>query len=256
MGDATSPSPGATTSVGTSRLATPRTAALPPQQGPLSVSPGSADAPESPPGKRPHGPRTQGFALPSVSWRNLPGGRIALVVAVASFLITGWILAGRQTGQAVHVSVGAVSCTGAKVRPADSNGAAATITPRPGMRCVVPVELTNSGAFSVRVTRVIVPTLGPRGTATVRARQASGGKPSKAESNANAVFAFSERLAPGQSTTVKIVLAYRPGGCTSKGELLLPHFPVLNTRALGVNSRVLPDAPLALAHTTGDACGR
>jgi len=252
MGDGSTPSQGTTTPVETPTLTTPNLTTLPLQKGPQTHSLG-APGPTSPPSKA----RTKGFALPSVSWRNLPGGRIALAVAVVSFLITGWILAGRQTGQAVNVSFGPVSCTGAKIHPTGADEPVPTIGPRPGMRCVVPVKLTNGGAFDVEVTRAILPTLGPDGTATVRARQVDGAKPVKGESGTDAVFRVSERLAPGESTTIRVILDYREGGCTTKGEpMLLPHFPVLNTRALAVNSRVLPDLPLAFAHTTADPCGR
>ncbi len=107
------------------------------------------------------------------------------------------------------------------------------------------------------MTRAILPALGPDGTATVRARQVDGAKPVKGESGTDAVFRVSERLAPGESTTIRVILDYRESGCTAKGEpMLLPHFPVLNTRALAVNSRVLPDLPLAFAHTTAEPCGR
>jgi|GEM_PF-5165089 len=247
MGDAAMPSQGTTTSVATPTGATP-----PSQHGPYSVTLGLPD-----PGTPPTKVRTKGFALPSVSWRNLPGGRIALVVAVVSFLITGWILAGRQTGQAVHVSIGEITCTGAKVHTPGGDGQPPTITPRAGMRCVLPVKLTNDGAFEVRVTRAILPTLGPEGTATVRARQVDGAKPDRSESGLDAVFSVSERLAPGESTTLKVVLDYREGGCVAKGDpLVLPHVPVLNTRALAVNSRVQPDSPVAFAHTTAEACTR
>lgn len=247
MGDAAMPSQGTTTSVGTPTGATP-----PSQHGPYSVALGLPD-----PGTPPPKVRTKGFALPSVSWRSLPGGRIALVVAVVSFLITGWILAGRQTGQAVHVTLGVKYCIGAKIHPTGGDEPVPTINPRPGMRCVVPVKLTNDGAFEVQVTRVILPALGPEGTATARARQVDGAKPVKGESGLDAVFSVSERLAPGESTTLKVVLDYREGGCVAKGDqLLLPHFPVLNTRALAVNSRVQPDSPVAFAHTTAEPCGR
>lgn len=223
--------------------------------GPAEPTPPDQTAPEESAPEQSAAPK--GFGLLSVNWRNIPGGRIALVLAVASFLITAWLVVGHQAGQAVSISYGKVACSGAKVRlePAGEDGVATpTISPRAGMRCSIPVRLTNNSPFDVRVTQVMVPGVGPRSHATVVVPSFGHHKPTQ-DSGVDAVFRVSEPLAPGASTTLHLVVQHRATGCVVKGEVLeLAGFPTLDTRAFGVNSRVVAPGAVAVKGTSAEAC--
>ena len=151
--------------------------------------------------------------------KRMPGGRIALAVAVLCALATGWGITGRQMGQSVEVTQGDVTCTGTKLatRPAGPDD---TPTPtmwlKPGMRCVLPVHLRNTGALGVSLTSLRLPLMGPRGGAAVQVTHVGHAKAEKDQ--IDGVYPLSRSLAAGEELTLRVVFVFRKDGCTDAGD--------------------------------------
>lgn len=187
--------------------------------------------------------------------KRMPGGRIALAVAVLCALGTGWGITGRQMGQSVEIARGDVTCTGTKLatRPVGPDD---TPTPTmwlvPGMRCVLPVHLRNTGAMSVGLTSLRIPIMGPRGGAAVQVTHVGHARAEKDQ--IDGVYRLERSLDAGAELTLQVVFVFRKGGCTDGGTMWIENAPAVGARALGIGSTVRAGGLLAFRGTAASTC--
>lgn len=190
--------------------------------------------------------------------RSVPGGRIAVVVAVVLIAGFAWYLAARQSAHALDVTYGHLECTVGHVHrvpvtPEDGDRVTAPSLPvQPGQRCVLPVTVTNRGLASVRLTAAGLPALGPGTDQAIHVRSVGRSRPEG--EHGHGWVALDHRLAPGASTTLRLELRYRAGGCTDGHQVTLTDLPTLNTTAWGLRQTVHPGLTLVLRGSAATAC--
>lgn len=143
----------------------------------------------------------------------------AVVVAVLGLsALVGWRVTAADVRDDVSVTwTGPIDCEGTTVEDLasdNSEDALQIVRLRAGMRCVLPFRVTNDSRFTVDVTRIRIPYVGPAAAAAVHVPRLDGDEPIRAKA-LDAVFGVDERLAPGRSHEWEIVFLYRPGGCSS-----------------------------------------
>ena len=183
-------------------------------------------------------------------FKRMPGGRIALAVAVVCALGTGWGITGRQMGQSVEVTQGELACSGTRLatRPAGPDDTPTpTMWVQPGMRCVLPVHLRNAGALGVGLTSLRLPLMGPEGETAVQVTHVGHAKAQQDE--IDGVYRLSRSLAAGEEVTLQIVFVFRKGGCTDKGTTWIENVPAVGARALAIGSTVRATGHLAFHGT-------
>lgn len=163
-------------------------------------------------------------------------GVVTAVLALAALL--AWHLVAAQAREAVNVRwSGPVECAGTvveSVRPEGTTQEIQAIRLREGMRCTLPVGVTNDSRFAVRVTRVNLPYMGPEGGAAVQVRELDG-LPWARSRSVDAVFRPDRPLEPDETAELEVVFEFRapPQGCTSRGLLRIEGLPRVTVLALG-----------------------
>jgi hypothetical protein len=152
-----------------------------------------------------------------------------------------------------------VTCEGTTVRSVrspDGDGRIQVMAARRGMRCALPVRVTNDSRFAVTVTRVRLPLMGPGAGAAVQVRRLGGREPLKPRA-VDAIFRVDETLAPGAAYDVSVVFEFRapPEGCDSPGATTgLPEFPQVTVLALGRAGAVRSDRTIGFRGTADSDC--
>lgn len=160
------------------------------------------------------------------------------MAVLALLALLAWHVLAAQARDAVTVAWdGPVECSGTTVDSARSggeDGPVQAIRLREGMRCTLPVSVTNESRFPVQVTRVHLPYMGPDGGAAVQVRELDG-LPWARSRSVDAVFRPDRPLARGESYEFEVVFEFRspPQGCTSRGLLGIGGLPRVTVLALG-----------------------
>jgi hypothetical protein len=172
------------------------------------------------------------------------GLRRAAVVAVVVLAVLGllailaWRVAASEARKSVTVAWnGPVTCEGTTVEPhrPDEGEEYPAISLREGMRCSLPVRVTNEGRIDVKVTRVRLPLMGPGGGAAVQVRTLEGRSWLRPDST-DAVFGLREWLEPGDTYDFVVEFEFRapPEGCSGPGGAMgVRDMPKVTVRALG-----------------------
>lgn len=162
-----------------------------------------------------------------------------MTAAVLALLaLVAWHILAAQARDAVSVAWdGPVECSGTTVdsaRAGQEDSPVEAIRLREGMRCTLPVSVTNESRFGVRVTRVSLPYMGPDGGAAVQVRELDGLPWARART-VDAVFRVDRRLEPGEAYEFAVDFEFRspPQGCTSRGLLRIGEVPRVTVMALG-----------------------
>jgi hypothetical protein len=197
----------------------------------------------------------------------LGGLRRAAVVAVVVLAvlgltaILGWRVVASEARKSVTVAWnGAVTCEGTTVEPTsrgEGRGEAPVIRLREGMRCSLPVRVTNEGRLDVKVTRVRLPFMGPEAGAAVQVTTLEG-QPWHRPDSTDAVFRLQEWVEPGDTYDFVVELEFRapPEGCLSPGRVLwVGDMPKVTVRALGRPGVRSAGEPLGFRGTRESTCG-
>jgi hypothetical protein len=162
-----------------------------------------------------------------------------VVLAVLGLLaVLGWRVAASEARKSVGVTWnGPVTCVGTNVEPYRSDGSEAypAIHLREGMRCSLPVRVTNEGRVDVKVMRVRLPLMGPQANAAVQVRTLEGQSWLR-PSSTDAVFGLQEWLEPGDTYDFRVEFEFRapPEGCSGPGGVMwVRGMPKVIVRALG-----------------------
>ena len=123
---------------------------------------------------------------------------------------------------------------------------------QPGMRCVLPVQLTNQGPLGVRISTVLLPFMGTRGGAAVQVKQV--GHAVRQGDDIDGHYRIDRSLAPGDRMTLNVVFVIRKGGCTDRGPTWVERFPQVGVRALGIGSTVAATDAIAFQGTAASTC--
>jgi hypothetical protein len=192
------------------------------------------------------------------------GAFVAVVVlAVLGLLaILGWRVAASEARKSVSVAwTGPVTCEGTTVEPTgrgDGEGSSPAIRLREGMRCSLPVRVTNEGRVDVKVTRVRLPFMGPEASAAVQVRTLEGQSWLRPDST-DAVFRLQEWLEPGDSYDFVVDFEFRapPEGCSGPGGVLwVGDMPKVTVRALGRPGVRSAEETLGFRGTRESSCTR
>ena len=181
---------------------------------------------------------------------------VLVVLVVLSTSVGGWLLwSGRvASGVSVTWSPGSPACEGTTVDEPLSRRP--VIVAKKGMRCVIEVEVTNRSGRTVQVVDAVARFVGPRTGAALTAQNA---EPAERGSpyGIDAHFPIDRSLAPGESTTLEIVLVLHPRGCNS-GTLWVSEWPTVTVEALGRSHDVRGDTDFGLRSTmrTTPGCTR
>lgn len=175
--------------------------------------------------------------------------------------LVAWRVVAAEMREDVSVAwSGPVACEGTTVRSepvGDGEEPVPVIRLREGMRCTVPVRVTNAGRGSVRVLRLRVPLLGPEAGAAVQAAGVDGMPPSRPDA-VDAVFRVDRPLAGGESQDFDLELTFRspPQGCTSPGSrVVVGPVPRVTVLALGRPGERRAPESLAFRGTRHSSCG-
>jgi hypothetical protein len=192
------------------------------------------------------------------------GLRRAAVVAVVVLAVVGllailaWRVAASEARSSVAVTWnGPVTCEGTTVEShrSDDGEEYPTVRLREGMRCSLPVRVTNESRIDVKVTRVRLPLMGPGAGAAVQVNTLEG-QPWHRPDSTDAVFRLQEWLEPGDTYDFDVELEFRapPEGCTS-GLLSVGDLPKVTVRALGRPGVRNADETIGFLGTDESACG-
>jgi hypothetical protein len=186
---------------------------------------------------------------------------VALTV-LGLIAILGWRVAASEARKRVTVTwSGPVTCERATVEPTvrgDGAGPYPAIRVREGMRCSVPVRVTNESRFDVKVTRVRLPLMGPEASSSVQVRTLEGRSWARPDA-VDAVFRLQEWLAAGEVYDFDVELEFRapPEGCSSPGTVTwFKDLPRITVRALGRPGVRTPDEMLGFHGTRDSSCTR
>ena len=202
--------------------------------------------------------RGSGLRRRSLRW----SATVALVVVAAVGLaaLVGWRVVAAEVRGDVTVSwSGPIDCDGTTVRSVprtDGVGRMTLVPVRRGMRCTLPVQVTNASGFAVTVTRMRLPLMGPEGGVTVQVRRLEGREPLKPQS-VDAVFRLDEVVQPGATYEVDLVLGFRapPEGCSSpRVTTIYADFPRVTVQALGRPGLVRSDRTVGFRGTADTDC--
>jgi len=166
---------------------------------------------------------------------------VALIGLVAAGVVSWRIWSGRGV-DGVQVSwVGEPVCRGTSLRHGHA------IEWSRHMSCVVTVAVHNRGPATVKVTRAVLPYLGPGGGAVVRAASVDGRTPvADADEDVHAALALDHHVAPGATWTFPVRITYRPDGCTDAGTFWVRRWPTVEVTARGRDARILSDRTLTI----------
>lgn len=185
---------------------------------------------------------------------------LVVVAAVGLAALVGWRVVAAEAREHVTVSWSdPITCEGTtvrSVRSSDGEGTVQAIAMRRGMRCTLPVRVTNHSRFPVVVTRVRLPFLGPGGGAGVEVRRLEGSVPVKSRA-VDAVFSVDQPLATGESYDLEVVLEFRapPEGCSSARSLMwVGEFPQVTVLALGRPGAVRAERTIGFVGTKDSEC--
>jgi hypothetical protein len=186
---------------------------------------------------------------------------VVAVVALAVLglvAILGWRVAASEARKRVAVEwAGTVTCEGTTVGPAGVEGESfPAIRLREGMRCSLPVRVTNEGRVDVKVTRVRLPLMGPQAGAAVQVRTLEGRSWYRPDST-DAVFRLQEWLEPGDTFDFVVEFEFRapPEGCSGPGGLMwVRDMPKVTVRALGRPGVRSADETLGFRGTRQSSC--
>lgn len=171
-------------------------------------------------------------------------------MVVLGLVVGGWALLTDRALDRVSVSSADWRCTGTTLVPTRVDGRRQRV-PRmvPGMRCRRALEVHNGAGQGATLDSVVVPSLGDVGSPGVRLTSIDGRSPRPGE---DARVDIGQHLAGGASTTVVLVAAFRPDGCTPKGGFRAD--PAVTLTVWGRSREVAPRAPLAFAGTPESDC--
>lgn len=178
-------------------------------------------------------------------WRGLLAGTVVLALVVG-----GWFALTDRALDRVSVTAGDWRCTGTslvRVR-VDGRGQQA---PRmvPGMRCRRRLAVHNGAGRGATLDSVVVPSLGSVGAPGVRVTSIDGRSPRPGE---DARVDIGQHLAGDASTTVVLVAAFRPDGCTPAGGFQAE--PAVTLTLWGRSREIASRTPLAFAGTPASDC--
>jgi hypothetical protein len=188
---------------------------------------------------------------------------VVVVLAVLGLLaILGWRVAASEARKSVTVAwSGPVTCEGTTVEPTrrgDGGGTVPVIRLREGMRCSLPVRVTNEGRVDVKVTRVRLPFMGPVGGAAVQVRTLEGRSWLRPDS-VDAVFRLQEWLEPGDTYDFVVEFEFRapPEGCSGPGGVMgVGDMPKVTVRALGRPGMRSAEETIGFRGTRESSCVR
>lgn len=182
------------------------------------------------------------------------------VVVLGLLALLGWrVVAADARGDVTVTWSGPVSCTGTTVAPTEPQGGDKSfpaIRLREGMRCTLPVRVTNESRFEVTVTRVRLPFMGPEGGAGVQVSRLDDQEPHRARA-VNAFFRLEERLSTGEAYDVDIVFEFRPPphGCSSENSVTwVRGLPEVTVLALGRPGSRHPEETIGFRGTQDSDC--
>lgn len=189
---------------------------------------------------------------------------LAVVVIVLGLsALIGWRVVASDARRNVSVTwSGPPECTGTTVEQARPGGEGEAGEPIPairlrdGMSCTLPVRVTNESRFTVTVTRVRLPYMGPLGGAAVQVRELEG-QPWSRPNAVDAFFKVDERLGEGESYDFEIDFELRPPpeGCTA-GLFAVEGLPRVRVLALGRPGQRTPAETIGFLGTRDTDCSR
>ena len=154
-----------------------------------------------------------------------------LVIAV----LTGWYLAAGSAARQVSVSwAGPPRCTGAEYEPVRGIGSRSAIHARRGSRCTITVVVTNDGARTVHLDRLVAPYMGPSGGSVLAAdpQPPVSDAQRRLGDDTDAHYRLDRDLEAGRTHRTEITLGFREQGC-SHARTTLSGFPTLEVTVLG-----------------------
>jgi len=191
-----------------------------------------------------------------VEGRHGPWIVVATVLALGIGAL-GWTMLARSARSALAVDwAGSLSCTGTRMVHEPGQTAPGAVL-QPSMRCTLPVRIVNQGWAPLSESAVLVPAMGPRGTAAVHVASLGGRTATSDPHNAStAVFDRKRTLAPGESDTFALTFTYRPGGCTQPGTFAVTDLPVVRVSALGLDGLRASAGAVVFHGTVATGCAR
>lgn len=171
-------------------------------------------------------------------------------MVVLGLVVGGWFALTDRALDGVSVTAGGWRCTGTSMVRVRVEGRG-QLAPRmvPGMRCRRTLEVHNGAGRGATLGSIVVPSLGSVGTPGVRLTSIDGRSPRPGE---DARVDIGQHLAGDASTTVVLVAAFRPDGCTPAGGFRTE--PAVTLTVWGRSREVAPRAPLAFAGTPESDC--
>ena len=168
-----------------------------------------------------------------------------------------WLTLARSARDELSVDwAGSLSCTGTRMVSEPGETAAGAVL-QPSMRCTLPVRIVNQGWVPLSERDVLVPALGPLGTAAVQVATLGGRTAASDPRDAGtALFDRRRTIRPGQSDTFALEFTYRPGGCTEPGTFALTDLPVVRVSAFGLSGLRASSRPVVFHGTVASGCPR
>ncbi len=201
--------------------------------------------------------------VPAGPWRQQPVVKLVAVLLLLVVLVAGWRFVAGQLRDATTVELAqAITCEGTQIRdrrvgyPPERIQA---IDLRRGMRCTVPVVVTNTGWAAVTVNQVVLPYLGAHGGAAVKVEDFLGMPVPKGRirSDVDGVFPVDRELGAGDTWRFDIVLRFRESGCSSDGGTMWGSgLPTLRLSSLFVPGEVAAGFQLGYRGTPDSSCDR
>jgi hypothetical protein len=202
--------------------------------------------------------------------RRRPRFAFVLLSALALSLVAGvtwWTVAGSRINAVDVVALpDGVACTEGEVVPVPRDeltpdqGLSPAVQATPGLACSVGLIVVNNGGSDVRLERLVVPVMGPRGGAGVQIvtvapfgnvqQEATGD-----DGGIDAVVQTDTVLAAGEKLLVTLQLSFRDDGCNSPGTTTTPGGPLVHVTALGRTGQRQPALPpFSVAGTAASDC--
>lgn len=182
-----------------------------------------------------------------------------VVLSLAAML--AWRVFAAEVRDDVTVTwTGPVECEGTTVesiQPRPGGERVQAIRTREGMRCSLPVAISNDSRVSVQITRVRLPFMGPQSGVPAQVRTLDGSLWLRPDS-VDAVFRLDRRLEAGETYEFAIDVEFRPppDGCLSVGSAtwLEGQMPQVRVLAFGRPGLRSVDETIAFRGTSDSEC--
>ncbi|WP_243057315.1 hypothetical protein [Nocardioides sp. SR21] len=178
----------------------------------------------------------------------------ASLLAATALALGGWLWMTTRAADGVEVTWrdGDPTCTGTTTRSDERFGTVVAATSQ--MRCRYTIEISNDSDRGIHLVEIEAPGVGPETGSVVTVDPTTSPAPVPADDGLDAVYPLDQDLAPGESTSVDIVVVFHPEGCNDGGTFWMREWPVLNFETLGSSFDRAPAETFAF-HRNGSTPG-